>query len=82
VPTDFAGDITGPDGIVTARQAGHELARQLGFSSTDVTMIAAAISVIACNINSYASRGEASVGVQLRDVGQGPVLAARHLGIP
>jgi serine/threonine-protein kinase RsbT len=74
-------DITGPDDIVTARQAGHEPARQLGFSLTDVTTIAAVISEIACNITGYAGRGEVSVGVQLRAVGQGQVLAARQLGI-
>ena len=67
VPTDFVVDINNPDDIVTARQAGHELARQLGFSLTDVTMIATAISEIARNITSYAGRGEIRVGVQLRD---------------
>ena len=67
MPTDFVVDINDSDDIVTARQAGHELARQLGFSLTDVTMIATAISEIARNITSYAGTGEVRVGVQLRD---------------
>lgn len=64
---DFVVEVNHPDDIVTARQAGHELARQLGFSLTDVTMIATAISEVARNITSYAGRGEISVGVHNRD---------------
>ena len=44
--------------IVTARQRGRELAAATGFSSTDQTMIALAISEIARNIISYAQRGK------------------------
>jgi serine/threonine-protein kinase RsbT len=43
--------------IVTARQRGRELAGAMGFSSTDQTIIALAISEIARNITSYAQRG-------------------------
>jgi serine/threonine-protein kinase RsbT len=43
--------------IVTARQRGRELAAATGFSSTDQTIIALAISEIARNIVSYAGRG-------------------------
>lgn len=43
--------------IVTARQKGRELASAIGFSSTDQTIIALAISEIARNIVSYAQRG-------------------------
>jgi serine/threonine-protein kinase RsbT len=60
-------DVNDSDDIVTARQAGHQLARTLGFSLTDVTMIATAISEIARNITSYAGRGEIRVGVQDRE---------------
>jgi serine/threonine-protein kinase RsbT len=67
VATDFVVDVNNSDDIVTARQAGHELARHLGFSLTDTTMIATAISEIARNITSYAGRGEVRVGVQYRD---------------
>ncbi len=58
MPADFVVDVDDSDDIVTARQAGRELARQLGFSLTDVTMIATATSEIARNITSYAGRGE------------------------
>ncbi|MCW2623406.1 MAG: hypothetical protein JWR48_128 [Mycobacterium sp.] len=80
VVADFVVDVNNSDDIVTARQAGHELARQLGFSLTDVTMIATAISEIARNITSYAGRGEVSVGVQYRDGRQALVVRAEDDG--
>jgi serine/threonine-protein kinase RsbT len=43
--------------IVTARQKGRELALAIGFSSTEQTIIALAISEIARNIVTYAGRG-------------------------
>lgn len=55
------------DDIVAARKAGHQLALDLGFSLTDVTMIATAISEIARNITSYAGRGEVRVAVADRE---------------
>ena len=54
------------DGVVAARRAGHELARDLGFSLTDVTMVATAISEIARNITAYAGRGTIRIGVAER----------------
>jgi serine/threonine-protein kinase RsbT len=80
VAADFVVDVNNSDDIVTARQAGHELARKLGFSLTDVTMIATAISEIARNITSYAGRGEVSVGVQYRDGRQALVVRAEDDG--
>ncbi len=80
MPTDFVVDVNNPDDIVIARQAGHELARQLGFSLTDVTMIATAISEIARNITSYAERGEVRVGVQYRDGRKALVVRAEDEG--
>jgi serine/threonine-protein kinase RsbT len=80
VAADFVVDVNNSDDIVTARQAGHELARQLGFSLTDVTMIATAISEIARNITSYAGRGEVRVGVQYRDGRQALVVRAEDDG--
>jgi serine/threonine-protein kinase RsbT len=44
--------------IITARQQGRAVAAQLGFSSTDQTLIATAISEMARNILLYAQRGE------------------------
>jgi serine/threonine-protein kinase RsbT len=47
--------------VVIARQKGRELAAQTGFSMTDRTLIALAISEIARNIVSYAHRGEVKI---------------------
>ena len=44
--------------IVLARQAGRQLAAALGFSTTDQTLIATAISEVARNIVVYAQHGE------------------------
>ena len=44
--------------IVTARQKGREMAGRLGFTSTDLTLIATAISELARNIVLYARQGE------------------------
>jgi serine/threonine-protein kinase RsbT len=52
VPIRQSGD------IITARQQGRALAAQLGFSSTDQTLIATAISEVARNILLYARKGE------------------------
>jgi serine/threonine-protein kinase RsbT len=44
--------------VVAARQKGRELAMQIGFTGSEVTVIAAAISEIARNIVDYAGHGE------------------------
>jgi len=44
--------------ILTARQRGRELAAEAGFSGSDLTIVATAISEIARNIVEYAVRGE------------------------
>lgn len=77
---DVLVDIGNPDDIVTARQAGHHLARELGFSLTDVTMIATAISEIARNITSYAGRGAVRVAVADREGRQALVVRAEDEG--
>lgn len=64
---DIVVAIDNPDDIVEARKAGHQLALDLGFSLTDVTMIATAISEIARNITSYAGRGAVRVAVADRE---------------
>ncbi len=43
--------------VVTARQKGRELAASIGFSSTDQTLLATAITEVARNIVSYAGKG-------------------------
>lgn len=44
--------------IVSARQKGRVMANELGFSSSDATLIATAISELARNIVSYARKGQ------------------------
>jgi serine/threonine-protein kinase RsbT len=80
VACDIVVAINKPDDIVEARKAGHQLALELGFSLTDVTMIATAISEIARNITSYAGRGAVRVTVAERDGRQALVVRAEDDG--
>ncbi|GAB7142070.1 serine/threonine protein kinase [Mycobacterium riyadhense] len=73
-------NIRQPDDIVAARKAGHQLALDLGFSLTDVTMIATAISEVARNITSYAGHGKVSVAVQDREGRKALVVRAEDDG--
>jgi len=66
--------------IVTARQAGRELAAELGFSLTDRTMISTAISEIARNITSYAGVGEVRLLVEEREGRKALVVQAEDQG--
>ncbi len=66
--------------IVTARQAGRELAAELGFSLTDRTMISTAISEIARNITSYAGSGEIRLLVDDREGRRALVVQAEDQG--
>lgn len=66
--------------IVTARQAGRELAAELGFSLTDRTMISTAISEIARNITSYAGVGEVRLLVGDREGRKALVVQAEDQG--
>ena len=50
--------ITSDDDLVPARAKGRALARALGFSQTDATLIATAISEVARNIVVHVGRGE------------------------
>ena len=77
---DIVVDIRNPDDIVEARKAGHHLALDLGFSLTDVTMIATAISEIARNITSYAGRGAVQVAVAEREGREALVVRAEDDG--
>jgi serine/threonine-protein kinase RsbT len=80
VACDIVVDIHNPDDIVEARKAGHQLALDLGFTLTDVTMIATAISEIARNITSYAGRGVVRVMVAERENRQALVVRAEDDG--
>lgn len=76
--------------ILSARQSGRAIAARLGFSQTDVTLIATAISELARNIVQYAGRGEivlsvieertrAGLSIEARDRGPGIADVARAL---
>lgn len=66
--------------IVTARQKGRELAASRGFSSTDQTLIATAISEVARNIVLYARRGEIVVSPVDDGDRRGMLVIARDQG--
>jgi len=66
--------------IIVARTNGRELASQIGFSRTDLALIAAATSEIARNIYIYAGRGVMSF-CGVRDSGRrGIVIIGRDCG--
>jgi serine/threonine-protein kinase RsbT len=66
--------------IVTARQEGRRLSSELGFSSTDLTLIATAISEVARNIRLYAEQGDVQLRL-LRERGrEGIQVVARDKG--
>jgi serine/threonine-protein kinase RsbT len=51
-------DIATDDDIVAARRSGRTLVSRLGFSTTEATLVATAVSELARNIVLYATRGE------------------------
>jgi serine/threonine-protein kinase RsbT len=76
--------------IVLARQAGRQLAAQLGFSMTDQTLIATAISEVARNIVVYAQHGEivlvraqdgTRIGIQVIAIDEGPGIDNKDLAM-
>lgn len=50
--------------IIMARQQGRELAAEMGFTATELTVIVTAISELARNIVRYANRGEIRLRVE------------------
>lgn len=66
--------------IVTARQKGRELARELGFTSTDLALIATAISELARNIILYANTGKIILDVSENGSRRGIKVVARDDG--
>ena len=66
--------------VVAARQAAREVATRLGFSTTDVTLIATAVSEIARNIVRFARRGEVTVTLVSDDGTSGVMVVARDIG--
>ncbi|HMC36892.1 MAG TPA: ATP-binding protein, partial [Actinomycetota bacterium] len=66
--------------LVRARQRGRELAGQMGFSPTDATLIATAISEVARNILTYAGTGEIVLGPISENGQEGMVMIALDTG--
>jgi serine/threonine-protein kinase RsbT len=66
--------------IVEARRKGRELAQQIGFSGSELTIIATAISEIARNIVVYADHGEISLSVADNGGRRGILVVARDEG--
>jgi serine/threonine-protein kinase RsbT len=62
--------------IVVARQKGRELALNIGFKGTDLTLIATAISEVARNILTYAKTGEIVLDVASSETRRGLVVMA------
>lgn len=72
--------ITTDADIVTARSRAKELAGTLGFSRTDQTLIAAAVSEIARNIVVYAGTGDIVLRAERSDGQWGIVVVGRDEG--
>ncbi|HEV2416968.1 MAG TPA: anti-sigma regulatory factor [Terriglobia bacterium] len=66
--------------IVKARQSGREAAAQAGFSLTDMSLIATAISELARNILRYAKHGEVVISHDDNSGKRGIVVVARDEG--
>src|SRR5208283_107513 len=66
--------------IIIARQRGKELAASLGFSSTDLTLIATAISELSRNIVLYAKTGEIAMKPIRQGDRKGIMVVARDEG--
>ncbi len=66
--------------IVLARQKGRAVALELGFSSGEATLIAAAISELARNILSYARKGEILIAEMRNPKQTGMQITARDEG--
>jgi serine/threonine-protein kinase RsbT len=80
VAVEVSVPIQSPADILDARKKGREVAGQLGFSPTDCTLIATAISELARNIVLYAGYGEMSLGTVSRKGKTGIVIIASDKG--
>jgi serine/threonine-protein kinase RsbT len=72
--------IAGEADIVIARQKGRQLAVAGGFSSTEQTLVATAISEVARNIVAYAKRGEIVLSAVEKAGRHGVLVVARDEG--
>jgi serine/threonine-protein kinase RsbT len=76
--------------VVTARQEARTMGAGLGFSSTDLTLLATAISEVARNITTYAGEGEVTLrvldedgrrGIEVLAIDEGPGIADVELAM-
>jgi serine/threonine-protein kinase RsbT len=76
--------------VVTARQEARTMGAGLGFSSTDLTLLATAISEVARNITTYAGEGEVTLraldengrhGIEVLATDEGPGIADVELAM-
>ena len=72
--------VTGDADVVTARARAKDLSGAIGFSRTDQTVIAAAVSEVARNIVVYAGEGEIVLRAQRSDGRWGLLVVARDEG--
>ncbi|MGH9729107.1 MAG: anti-sigma regulatory factor [Candidatus Acidiferrales bacterium] len=77
---EAAVQIRGDTDIVGARQKGRMLAATLGFSSSELTLIATAISELARNIVQYAKQGEIILRLLERGGQRGIMVRAKDQG--
>ena len=66
--------------VVLARQKGREIAALVGFSATDQTLIATAISEVTRNIVKFAERGEVVISMISSGARRGVSVVARDVG--
>lgn len=80
MPQDIVVPIRSDADIVSARQQGRALAATIGFTATDATLMATAISELARNIVTYAQQGEMIMrGVETSNA-KGIMIIARDSG--
>ena len=66
--------------VVLARQKGREVAALVGFSATEQTLIATAISEVTRNIVKFADRGEVVISMIAAGARRGVSVVARDVG--
>jgi serine/threonine-protein kinase RsbT len=90
VPDEIRVAIRTDADVVTARQEARTLGAGIGFSSTDLTLLATAISEVARNITTYAGEGEVTLrvrdeggrkGIEVLATDQGPGIADVELAM-
>ena len=72
--------VSGDPDVVVARQKGRDVAAQAGFSATEQTVIATAISKISRNIVKFAERGEVVISRLAAEGRRGVSVVARDVG--